>query len=436
MQDATARLLSTCLRLARYPRRDGCVRARRCSRGFGQAAGSGNEHLVQVPEGRLEELLQAEVQYLANVPIRALSLRDVLDSLNPRDLAELIQSDAPKRFAVRIRMIENLSGWRDVPELVGIHSNMTSWYRMLRLVHRSSSSTGGLCDFGTCVKNIRSSGKTVVSGVVVGMHKLRQAADDGSYSDEFLNAWMDGFLLSRIGTNMLLDQYASCLAKESGGLGRSTGIIDPECDPAKICSDAALVVSRLCQDEIGYAPPVVVETYAADMPRVQVVSPRLFSYIPSYLRYIMVELLKNCLAATVQTAGSREEVDSRPVHVLVTTDEHQVVIRVSDRAGGIPSAAGHRIWSYMYGAAARNDRVATRLAGYGVGLPLSRLHARYLGGELEIRSLPGFGTDAYLVLQRLDREQVETLPSDRNLDATHQRKGRSTATQKRRGRSI
>lgn len=428
MQDAVKRLLSTCSTFVRYPHIVESTGARSCSRSrcFAQVAGSGGENLVQVPESRLEELLQAEVQYLANVPIRALSLRDVLDCLNPRDLAALIQSDAPKRFAVRIRMIENLSGWHDVPELVGIHSNLTSWYRMLRLVHRNSDSTGGLSEFAACIKNIRSSGKTVVSGVVVGMHKLRQAADEGSYSDEFLNAWMDGFLLSRIGTNMLLDQYAACLAKESGGLGRPTGIIDPECDPTKICSDAAQLVSRLCQDETGCAPPIVVETYAADMPRVQVVSPRLFSYIPSYLRYTLVELLKNSLAATVQTAGSREEVDCRPVHVLVSTDEHQVAIRVSDRAGGIPSAAGHRIWSYLYGAAAQNDCVATRLAGYGVGLPLSRLHARYLGGELEVRSFPGFGTDAYLVLQRLDREQVETLPNDGNLVATQPHRGHFT----------
>lgn len=31
--------------------------------------------------------------------------------------------------------------------------------------------------------------------------------------------------------------------------------------------------------------------------------------------------------------------------------------------------------------------------GYGIGLPLSRLHAKYLGGTLDLVSLPGFGVD-------------------------------------------
>ena len=42
-----------------------------------------------------------------------------------------------------------------------------------------------------------------------------------------------------------------------------------------------------------------------------------------------------------------------------------------------------------------------RVAGLGYGLPISRGYARYFGGDLNIMSMEGFGTDAFLHLPRL-----------------------------------
>lgn len=40
------------------------------------------------------------------------------------------------------------------------------------------------------------------------------------------------------------------------------------------------------------------------------------------------------------------------------------------------------------------------MAGFGVGLPLSRLYAEYIGGSLQLVSMPNFGTHAFLFLER------------------------------------
>lgn len=45
----------------------------------------------------------------------------------------------------------------------------------------------------------------------------------------------------------------------------------------------------------------------------------------------------------------------------------------------------------------------------GVGLPLARLHARYYGGDVVLKSMEGFGTDAYVYLNRLGHG-CENLP--------------------------
>ena len=41
------------------------------------------------------------------------------------------------------------------------------------------------------------------------------------------------------------------------------------------------------------------------------------------------------------------------------------------------------------------------LAGLGYGLPISRSYARYFGGDLNIMSMEGYGTDAFIYLSRL-----------------------------------
>ena len=92
--------------------------------------------------------------------------------------------------------------------------------------------------------------------------------------------------------------------------------------------------------------------------------------------------------------------------------------QVSDEGGGIPRSGLPKIWTYLYSTALSplDDMEDTGeadgpavLAGYGYGLPLSRLYARYFGGDLQIISMEGYGTDAYLHLNRLGNVQ-EPLP--------------------------
>ncbi|CAK0845037.1 unnamed protein product, partial [Prorocentrum cordatum] len=78
-------------------------------------------HRVDISEDRLGELLGAELAVLSGQVLTPLSLRQVLDANTPHKAAELMRRELPKRFAHRIRQIEEWPGWQDVPELEKLH---------------------------------------------------------------------------------------------------------------------------------------------------------------------------------------------------------------------------------------------------------------------------------------------------------------------------
>ena len=92
---------------------------------------------------------------------------------------------------------------------------------------------------------------------------------------------------------------------------------------------------------------------------------------------------------------------------------------MSDEGGGISRAGVSKIWTYLYTTATsqlelldqagEGEDTPAALAGYGYGLPISRLYARYFGGDLQVIPMEGYGTDAYLHLNRLGNTQ-EPLP--------------------------
>merc|ERR1719188_1346720 len=130
-------------------------------------------------------------------------MQEVLDCLEPHRSAKFIQSEVPKRIAVRIRMVENIYCWRRVPELVKLREDLNNWYKSLRLVDRGVEA--GLDEFTSCVKRILSEGRDLVARTAVGIHTARQMCIDecmDEYDDAFFDKWMDGFFTSRIGTNM------------------------------------------------------------------------------------------------------------------------------------------------------------------------------------------------------------------------------------------
>lgn len=350
-----------------------------------------------------------------------LSLQEVLNMISPWRTARFIHSELPIRYAERIRSIEAIPGWEHMPDLAEVHRRHLQTFEDIALsakFHDRSSLCDPelLIDFNAVVRNAALLQQDVQLLVARAMHALHRE-NPTKFSVSFVDRWLDDFLLNWIGTEMLLAHYLACVH------GQPTGIVNPSCDVAEVCRDVAFSMQRLCQDLFGRVPPVQVLSRSAVEEDRRAPS---FSYIPSFLNYILMEIVKNSCRATLESTEDNAKLQKRPITLLVCADERRVAIRISDLARGIPFDVGPHVWSYMYSTARKMGPLSedgpTPLAGYGVGLPLSRLYARYLGGSLDLVSWPGYGTDVHLFLPRLTSEQVEVVPDQDNEDAwTRQR---------------
>ena len=149
-----------------------------------------------------------------------------------------------------------------------------------------------------------------------------------------------------------------------------------------------------------------------------------FTYVPHHLHYMMTELLKNSVRATVRhhyrqsyEDGTPDEASPPPIRVIIAKGDEDVTIKIADKAGGIPRSRMQTIWKFAHSTASESgletsdfgtdEVLGARIRGFG--LPLARIYARYFGGELTLKSTEGYGVDAYLYLPRLG-DSCEKLP--------------------------
>jgi len=363
----------------------------------------------------LEEWVDERIAHFVPMQPWPLNMQQVLDMMDPALLAKYLHVEVPIRVAERIRWIEDIADWQENPSLAEVHRWHRDTFRDLLMVKRKD----GLRDFTKVVDKAVTDSEDMPHKLAHAMQWLYSERGD-AYGSDWADPWLDNFLLNHIGTNFIMAQYmAATRAFESGQVDEDfAGLIDPHCNVAEICRQVANDIVGICARETKKRPAVKVEPYSASGEDKGLPT---FAFIPGYLRVILMEVLKNSCRATADKVQTSAQLLKLPITIIVCADEHYVRIRINDRAGGIPFDVEGHVWSYFYSTTntKRGDtygQEATELAGYGIGLPLSRLFAKYLGGSLKLVSLPGYGTSVDINMPRVSSEQVEQVPDDDNID--------------------
>ncbi|KXZ44832.1 hypothetical protein GPECTOR_61g785 [Gonium pectorale] len=239
----------------------------------------------------------------------------------------------------------------------------------------------------------------IAKGVEVYKRGLKERRESTEERESEIQHFLDTFFLSRIAIRFLAGHHISMFDPPRAS---HIGLVHTACSPYQVASDAVAEARAICFREYGNAPQV---TMLGN-------SDLTMAYVPSHLHHMVFELVKNSLRA-VQDRYSDSDAEPPAIQVVVAEGLEDVTIKVSDMGGGIPRSGLHRIWTYLYTTAKSplpdvdidTSNMPAVLAGYGCGLPLSRLYARYFGGDLQIISMEGYGTDAYLHLARLGNDE-------------------------------
>jgi len=324
-------------------------------------------------------------------------------------VACFLHRELPIRLAHRAVELENSQLYKESQSI----RNVCSWYKRSFAQIRAAKAPVDLdkeATFAKVIEDIYERHSATLITMAKGAHEFRTnmgIKDIGAFADlKDVQKKLDEFYMSRIGMRMLIGQYLAL--KQPATAPNMIGLVSTAASPYEIALQVIEDAAYVCRRTHGDAPVVKI-LGRTDLH---------FPYVPSHISYMLLELLKNSMRATIETHGV-EKMPEIKIIIADGEDNEDVVIKVSDEGGGIKRSNMSRIWSYLFTTAdpavldrmlnnldseVRDFDTGSPLAGLGYGLPISRNYARYFGGDLTIMSMEGYGTDSFIYLPRLGNQ--------------------------------
>ncbi|ORX92872.1 alpha-ketoacid dehydrogenase kinase [Basidiobolus meristosporus CBS 931.73] len=339
---------------------------------------------------------------------RLLERKDPFALLIP---TQFLHQELPIRLTQSVKMLSSHElpyGMGGLPTFRKITYNLLEDISILSQIPKPKTAKQ-VEDFTKVMKYIQKRHTTSILSVGQGFRELLQEKqlNPSELHAEKFRTFFDSFYTLNFGTRLLIGEHLS-LHDKGRNLVRNIS-------PLSIAERAVADARRVCASHFGIEAPEV-KIYGG-LESVKTL------YIEEHLHRILFEILKNSLRATVEFHNA--DTTLPPLKLIMANGGEDVSFKLSDQGGGIPMSAMSRLWSYVYSepkgddsvqiSGEVNDYVSRPLSGFGHGLPLARLTARYFGGDLNVVSMEGYGTDTYLHLFRED-SCLENIPEIAHLN--------------------
>ena len=314
-----------------------------------------------------------------------------------------LYKELPIRLANRVTDLNNLP--------FGLSKNhsintVREWYltSFLELLEtKEPNSTNEIIEYKNLLHKIYNRHGTILMTISKGLIELKKENKIGDLEAPTMQLFLNRFYTNRTEIRILIEQYLSFFEKPKGE--NYFGIVNLKAEPAKIIRNVIEDIQFLCnKNKLNVELGDIVKIKSG---KNNIILP----CIDHYLYYILFELVKNSIQATIEKKGLFNNYVPKIELSVIEIDENWIVIKIEDNGIGIHEQNMNKIWYYSFTTSVidSNDIVegtdfnkSSPLSGFGYGLPISDIYINFFNSSannIKIDSIYKKGTVIYLHLR-------------------------------------
>ncbi|VVU95786.1 Mitochondrial branched-chain alpha-ketoacid dehydrogenase kinase [seawater metagenome] len=303
--------------------------------------------------------------------------------------SQYLYEEVPIRIAKRIVNLQTLPyNLCKMKGLQSIHDDYITTFETL-LSHKYPTNLNQCLEFKTTLEELHKKHKNVEFNFANVLKSYKNTNhQEMLLNEKTINYQLKEFYLSRISLRLLINQHIEVMNENIGE--NNVGMIYIF-NPEEVINKAIKEANRVLDQKYIDIPDI----------NLQIINSKKIMYIPRYLHYIIFEILKNSMEATINNHSS----NLPPIDIICVNYNDQLSIKISDKGGGFPKDNINQIFSFFYSTIQDHEHdpynIKIPISGFGHGLGLSKLYANYFGGKLHVIPMQGIGTDTFIHLNSL-----------------------------------